>query len=106
VPVRSPERRGVWFDKAHSVGALGFDLAYVEQLVREMHSTATGAPHKDVETPGIAGSLGGCACNTAHTGRIGSKLGTNWRPKRLVRSGCNRTTTCGFPTEFANYGLS
>jgi len=72
------------------------DRGYVEQLVREMHSTATGAPHKDAETPGIADASEEAPPPRGaprQPDRSPARATPDWRPQRLVRT-CVSSMVC------------
>lgn len=65
------------------------DRRYVEQLVREMHSTAAGGPRKNQETPTIfAEAAAGWvpACKPSATDPAACRSEKKWKPERLVRT--------------------
>lgn len=63
------------------------DRAYVEELVREMHSTASCPPQKTEERPTISEKTGDHAPTLGRaTDRAADRTKAEWRPKRLVRT--------------------
>jgi hypothetical protein len=65
------------------------DRSYVEQLVREMHSSASGTPQKSQDSPAISAETASASTpprepsNPDHAAR---RAGKKWRPERLVRT--------------------
>ncbi len=65
------------------------DRVYVEQLVREIHSTATRGPQNSGEIPAISGETevaSSSACESPATQPLTKESRNEWRPKRLVRT--------------------
>jgi len=65
------------------------DRVYVEQLVREIHSTASRGPQNSGEIPAISGDVEvapSSACKMPAMQPLTKEPKKEWRPKRLVRT--------------------
>jgi hypothetical protein len=65
------------------------DRTYVEQLVRDVHSSAAGEPTKSPETSAISAETAGVsvpACEPSDTTPAADRSEKKWRPERLVRT--------------------
>jgi len=65
------------------------DRSYVEQLVREMHSTASRLPQKGGEIPTISSGMEvalASACALSDAERAAGRWRKKWRPERLLRT--------------------
>lgn len=65
------------------------DRSYVEQLVRQMHSTASGSPKNSQKTSTISAETEVSSApsqESSATDRAAPRSGKKWRPARLVRT--------------------
>jgi hypothetical protein len=65
------------------------DRVYVEQLVREIHSSACRVPQNSGEIPAISGETEAASSSARESSAMQSatkESGKGWRPKRLVRT--------------------
>jgi hypothetical protein len=65
------------------------DRRHVEQLVRQMHSTASRLPEKSGDSPAISGETEGVSASPGESSprtAIARRAGEKWRPERLVRT--------------------
>jgi hypothetical protein len=72
------------------------DRSYVEQLVREMHSTAAAGPQKSQETPTISAETTAPPTSPpepSETASAARRARKKWRPERLMRT-CVSSMVC------------
>jgi hypothetical protein len=65
------------------------DRTYVEQLVRDVHSSVVGERGKSPENPTISAETSAVTASSGEssgTGRAGRRSKKSWRPERLVRT--------------------
>lgn len=65
------------------------DRSYVEQLVRQMHSSASGPPRKSEDSSAISAETASASApprESSNPNPAGRSAGKKWRPERLLRT--------------------